>query len=295
VNVRTRVQERPLFESLVPTPCEVAELHELQADLDRVLSTLLPREAAIVRGYFGLGTCEGSTLDEIGKQIGLCQERVRQIRDKALRKLRHPVRRTKLAAYVGIHGDEEYARFVEAESAAQRAAREAERAARDASWEEQRAKREEQRARREALWAVEFAKREAQRVRREERQRARLLQRIGDPIGDVDPEMSGYLRGSIADTLGRATARTQRRIRSESELLAYFAELSRHRDLCAALAAWKRDAPGDDGGPFMFTRAVLWDGSFMLYARRNRGTWYLCDVPGGLRWVGFATTPAGAL
>ncbi len=61
-----------------------------------VLATLKDREAEVLRLYFGLGEEEPLTLDEIGTQLNRTGEWVRQIKDRALRKLRHPRRRTQL-------------------------------------------------------------------------------------------------------------------------------------------------------------------------------------------------------
>ena len=61
-----------------------------------VLDTLDAREAEVLRLYFGLGDEEAMTLEEIGTRFSLTRERVRQIKEKALRRLRHPRRRLQL-------------------------------------------------------------------------------------------------------------------------------------------------------------------------------------------------------
>ena len=61
-----------------------------------VLETLDAREAEVLRLYFGLGEEEAMTLEEIGTRFSLTRERVRQIKEKALRRLRHPRRRLQL-------------------------------------------------------------------------------------------------------------------------------------------------------------------------------------------------------
>ena len=61
-----------------------------------VLDTLDAREAEVLRLYFGLGDDEAMTLEEIGTRFSLTRERVRQIKEKALRRLRHPRRRLQL-------------------------------------------------------------------------------------------------------------------------------------------------------------------------------------------------------
>ncbi len=58
------------------------------AELERALSTLPPRDARILRLYFGIEGDREHTLDEIGKLLGVTRERVRQLRDRALRRLR---------------------------------------------------------------------------------------------------------------------------------------------------------------------------------------------------------------
>ncbi len=77
-------------------------LHEsLRREIERVLSTLSPREAETVRLYFGLNNNHPHTLDEIGDIMGLTRERVRQIKEKALRKLKQSTRCHLLRAYLG--------------------------------------------------------------------------------------------------------------------------------------------------------------------------------------------------
>ena len=61
-------------------------------ELERALAHLASREQEVVRRYFGLGYEQSYTLDEIGKILGLTRERVRQIKEKAIRKLRHLTR-----------------------------------------------------------------------------------------------------------------------------------------------------------------------------------------------------------
>lgn len=64
-----------------------------QRDIQILLSGLRPREREILRLYFGLGEARNMSLDEIGERIGLTRERVRQVKDLALKRLRHPSRR----------------------------------------------------------------------------------------------------------------------------------------------------------------------------------------------------------
>jgi RNA polymerase primary sigma factor len=59
-----------------------------QSELSRALATLPPRDARILRLYFGIEGGREHTLDEIGRMLGVTRERVRQLRDRALRRLR---------------------------------------------------------------------------------------------------------------------------------------------------------------------------------------------------------------
>lgn len=69
-------------------------------EIDRSLSTLTDREGDILRFFYGIGTSE-MTLEEIGDRFGLTRERVRQIKEKAIRRLRHTSRSKHLKAYLG--------------------------------------------------------------------------------------------------------------------------------------------------------------------------------------------------
>jgi len=73
----------------------------IKIDIERALSTLHAREAEITRLYFGIGREHPLTLEEIGQRFGLTRERVRQIKEKALRKLRQKHRREELQMHVG--------------------------------------------------------------------------------------------------------------------------------------------------------------------------------------------------
>lgn len=72
----------------------------LATEVDRALSTLTERERDIVKYFFGIGATE-LTLEEIGDQFGLTRERVRQIKEKAIRRLRHGSRSKLLKTYLG--------------------------------------------------------------------------------------------------------------------------------------------------------------------------------------------------
>jgi RNA polymerase primary sigma factor len=71
------------------TPDEETFEHALTESIERVLSMLKEREAKILRLYFGLDGKEPMTLEEIGSLLGITRERVRQIKEKALSRLRH--------------------------------------------------------------------------------------------------------------------------------------------------------------------------------------------------------------
>ncbi|MCK5737549.1 RNA polymerase sigma factor RpoD/SigA [bacterium] len=73
----------------------------LRVEIEKVLSTLKPREAEIIRLYFGLDGDRPLTLEEIGEHFQLTRERVRQIKEKALRRLRHRSRLEPLRKYLG--------------------------------------------------------------------------------------------------------------------------------------------------------------------------------------------------
>lgn len=72
----------------------------LNKEIERALSTLTERERDIVRYFFGIG-CQEMTLEEIGEKFGLTRERVRQIKEKAIRRLRHSARSKLLKGYLG--------------------------------------------------------------------------------------------------------------------------------------------------------------------------------------------------
>jgi len=73
----------------------------LKIEVDRVLGSLSAREAKVIRMYFGLVNERPMTLEEIGDSFKLTRERVRQIKEKSIRKLRHASRSKNLRAYLG--------------------------------------------------------------------------------------------------------------------------------------------------------------------------------------------------
>jgi RNA polymerase primary sigma factor len=87
----------------VETPNPDSELMKdsLKVEIERALSKLTKREAEVARLYFGIGREHPLTLEEIGERFDLTRERVRQIKEKALRKLRHHNRNMVLKSYLG--------------------------------------------------------------------------------------------------------------------------------------------------------------------------------------------------
>ena len=73
----------------------------LAKEIERALSTLTERERDVVKLFFGIGINHGLTLEEIGAEFDLTRERVRQIKEKAIRRLRHTSRSKLLKAYLG--------------------------------------------------------------------------------------------------------------------------------------------------------------------------------------------------
>ena len=73
----------------------------LRREVQRTLSTLTKREAAIVTLYFGLNGHPALALEEIGEQFNLSRERVRQIKEKAISRLKHTSRSKALKPYLG--------------------------------------------------------------------------------------------------------------------------------------------------------------------------------------------------
>lgn len=83
-----------------PSPETSVMDDSLRKQVEWALSTLDSREAEIIRLYYGIGMDQSLTLDEIGEIYGLTRERIRQIKEKALRRLRHSSRRRRLEPYL---------------------------------------------------------------------------------------------------------------------------------------------------------------------------------------------------
>jgi RNA polymerase primary sigma factor len=87
-----------LEDELQPAPDEALLDESLRLEIERALRTLSGREAQVISLYFGLTQEKPLTLEEIGARFGLTRERVRQIKEKAIRRLRHASRSKTLRA-----------------------------------------------------------------------------------------------------------------------------------------------------------------------------------------------------
>ncbi len=84
-----------------PSPDYMLMSDSLRSEIERALATLSEREAEVVKLYFGLNKEHSLTLEEIGEKFNLTRERVRQIKEKAIRRLRHASRSKNLRSYLG--------------------------------------------------------------------------------------------------------------------------------------------------------------------------------------------------
>lgn len=87
-------------DQITPSPSQIVYQNMLRERMDKLLATLPPREARILRLRFGLDDNRPYTLEEVGAKFGLTRERIRQIEGKALRRLRHPCRARQLRDYI---------------------------------------------------------------------------------------------------------------------------------------------------------------------------------------------------
>ncbi len=85
----------------LPGPERELVVESLRKDIDRSLSTLTIRESEILKMYYGLNGQPAQTLEEIGDRFDLTRERVRQIKEKAIRRLKHTSRSKMLKSYLG--------------------------------------------------------------------------------------------------------------------------------------------------------------------------------------------------
>ena len=83
-----------------PAPQDSAAYTLLKEQLEEVMETLTPREAKVLKLRFGLEDGKARTLEEVGRELKVTRERIRQIEAKALRKLRHPSRSKRLKDYM---------------------------------------------------------------------------------------------------------------------------------------------------------------------------------------------------
>ena len=84
-----------------PSPDTELMTESLRKEIERSLRTLTPREGDVIRLYFGLNGEHPMTLEEIGERFDLTRERVRQIKEKAIRRLKHTSRSRILKSYLG--------------------------------------------------------------------------------------------------------------------------------------------------------------------------------------------------
>ncbi|HIL09551.1 MAG TPA: sigma-70 family RNA polymerase sigma factor [Candidatus Latescibacteria bacterium] len=83
----------------LPSSDEILSSDELKAEIGSAMHALTEGEGRVLKMYYGLGGHEPMTLEEIGAYVGRTRERVRQIKEKALQKLRHPARSDSLKEY----------------------------------------------------------------------------------------------------------------------------------------------------------------------------------------------------
>ncbi|MEE3002827.1 MAG: RNA polymerase sigma factor RpoD [Pseudomonadota bacterium] len=97
------------LEDFIPSdgiePDDNASMSSLKESVSKMLGTLTPREAKVLRMRFGIEMNTDHTLEEVGKQFDVTRERIRQIEAKALRKLRHPSRSEKLSSFLDEEED----------------------------------------------------------------------------------------------------------------------------------------------------------------------------------------------
>ena len=89
-----------LEDEFQPAPDEDLLTESLKVEIERALGSLSAREAEVINLYFGLSQEKALTLEEIGTRFNLTRERVRQIKEKAIRRLRHASRSKSLRAYL---------------------------------------------------------------------------------------------------------------------------------------------------------------------------------------------------
>lgn len=85
----------------LPSPDDELMTESLKVEINRALNVLNEREKEVLKMYFGIDSDQPLTLEEIGEKFNLTRERVRQIKEKAIRKLRHNSRSKNLKSYLG--------------------------------------------------------------------------------------------------------------------------------------------------------------------------------------------------
>jgi|TARA_R110000782_G_scaffold259894_1_gene350890 RNA polymerase primary sigma factor len=88
-------------ENVLNSPDKELTNESLRSEIERSLSTLSPREATVLKMYYGIGYKNPLTLDEIGRSLDLTRERVRQIKEKSLRRLKQTSRSNLLRPFLG--------------------------------------------------------------------------------------------------------------------------------------------------------------------------------------------------
>lgn len=88
-------------ENILNSPDKELTNESLRSEIERSLSTLSPREASVLKMYYGIGYKNPLTLDEIGRNLDLTRERVRQIKEKSLRRLKQTSRSNLLRPFLG--------------------------------------------------------------------------------------------------------------------------------------------------------------------------------------------------
>jgi RNA polymerase primary sigma factor len=84
-----------------PSPDTMLMQESLQYEVNDILSTLNGREADVLKLYYGINAEKAATLEEIGERFNLTRERVRQIKEKALRNLKHSIKTRRLRVFLG--------------------------------------------------------------------------------------------------------------------------------------------------------------------------------------------------
>jgi RNA polymerase primary sigma factor len=90
-----------LYRMIPPRTDDTLMRESLAREIQRSLATLTKKERDVINLYYGIGIAHGLTLEEIGSKFDLTRERVRQIKEKAIRRLKHTSRSKLLKSYLG--------------------------------------------------------------------------------------------------------------------------------------------------------------------------------------------------